>query len=283
METLLLLTYTALCYAAFRVLRLPVNRWTVPTAVIGGFLLVAGILLGMNYNHPFARQGRYFFRTTPVTPTVRGRVTEVVAQPNVPLKRGDVLFRIDPRPFQDTVDRQRASLAQAEQSVRELKEAADAALAGVTEAASARDRARDIYDRYARGNREGEIHGQGGPFSVIEVENRRATWLQAEATLVAATAKANQARLAYDSRIDGVNTGVAQIRAALDDAEFHYRASGSGPSRPGNTCQQPALDSWQAMFRLVDRTLRSKEPPVTGQERTALCRTRQLSKPRSIG
>lgn len=38
---------------------------------------------------------------------------------------------------------------------------------------------------------------------------------------LAAPAKANQTRLAYEAQVNGVNTGVARIRAALDDAEFN--------------------------------------------------------------
>ncbi len=36
METLMLLTYAALCIVVFKVFRIPLNKWTVPTAVLGG-------------------------------------------------------------------------------------------------------------------------------------------------------------------------------------------------------------------------------------------------------
>ena len=39
-----------------------------------------------------------------VVPNVAGQVIEVPVQPNVPLAKGDVLFRIDPTPYQATVD-----------------------------------------------------------------------------------------------------------------------------------------------------------------------------------
>ncbi len=50
---------------------------------------------------------------------------------NVLLKQGDVLFRIDPRPYQFTVDEKKAALAEAKQSVRQLKAAMDAANSAV--------------------------------------------------------------------------------------------------------------------------------------------------------
>ena len=49
-------------------------------------------------------------------------------QPNTPLKKGDVLFTVDPRPFQFEVNRLEAALAAAAQSVPQLKAALARAL-----------------------------------------------------------------------------------------------------------------------------------------------------------
>jgi hypothetical protein len=35
MDLLLILTYTAICHAIFKILKIPVNKWTVPTAALG--------------------------------------------------------------------------------------------------------------------------------------------------------------------------------------------------------------------------------------------------------
>ena len=64
METLLVLTYTAVCVAAFKVFRIPLNKWTVPTAVLGGIVLVGALILLMNYNHPYSVAGRNLYVTT---------------------------------------------------------------------------------------------------------------------------------------------------------------------------------------------------------------------------
>ncbi len=100
-----------------------------PTAVLGGVFLIATILLIMNYNHPFSSNARIYFATTPIMPTVKGRVIEVPVKANAPLKQGDVLFKIDPRPYQYQVDQRKALLAEAEQNVKQLKAAYDQALA----------------------------------------------------------------------------------------------------------------------------------------------------------
>ena len=131
MELLMIGTYAAICVAVFKIFRIPVNKWTLPTAALGGIFLISGILLIMNYNHPFSSTARIYFATTPIMPNVKGRVIEVPVEPNAPLKQGDVLFKIDPQPYQYVVDQKKAQLAEAEQNVKQLKAAFDQALANV--------------------------------------------------------------------------------------------------------------------------------------------------------
>lgn len=61
--------------------------------------------------------------TIQITPDVTGEVIDVPVVPNTPLKAGDVLFRIDPKPFETAVASLEAQLA-----VRMEKLAADEAL-----------------------------------------------------------------------------------------------------------------------------------------------------------
>jgi len=116
MELLLILIYVSICYVVFKVFKIPVNQWSLATAALGGIIGVALLLLIMNYNHPFTKNARIYFAVTPVLPTVRGRVIEVPVKENAPLKEGDVLFRIDPKPYEYVVEQKKASLAEAEQS-----------------------------------------------------------------------------------------------------------------------------------------------------------------------
>ena len=107
MELLLILIYVSICYAVFKIFRIPVNQWSLATAALGGIIGIALLLLIMNYNHPFTTNARIYFAVTPVFPSVRGRVIEVPVQPNAPLKEGDVLFRIDPKPYEFVVDQKK--------------------------------------------------------------------------------------------------------------------------------------------------------------------------------
>ncbi len=99
METLMLLTYAALCIVVFKVFRIPLNKWTVPTAVLGGIALIGAVIFGMNYNFPYTDVGNQVFRTVPIVSQVRGRVQSVPVKPNQMLHKGDVLFTLDPTPF----------------------------------------------------------------------------------------------------------------------------------------------------------------------------------------
>ena len=103
MDLLLIMTYTALCVVVFKVFKIPLNKWTVPTAVLGGIVIIGTLIFLMNYNHPYSEISREYFATTPIVPAVTGTVIEVPVKPMTDLKKGDVLFRIDPTPFENRV------------------------------------------------------------------------------------------------------------------------------------------------------------------------------------
>ena len=233
MELLLILIYVSFCYVIFKLFKIPVNQWSLATSTLGGIIGIAFLMLVMNYNHPFTDNARIYFVATPVLPGVKGRVIEVPVAANTPLKAGDELFKIDPKPYQYAVDQKKAMLAEAEQNVDQLKAAYDAALATVKEATASRDRTKQAFDRFASAN-NGARRGNGAaPYSELEVENRRGVYLAAEATLQTAEARAEQARIAAQSQISGVNTTVARLQAELADAEYDLeqtvtRAPGAG-------------------------------------------------------
>jgi multidrug resistance efflux pump len=179
------------------------------------------ILLLMNYNHPFTKEARYYFYTTPIVPAVRGLVVEVPVQPNTQLNQGDVLFRIDPRPFEYAVQQKRAALAEAIQNVRQLGADVQRARGEVTEATATRDRSRQSYERYAQGNESARRVGRDGAYSELDIENRRQVYLAAEGSLNAARAAQERAELAFRSQLHGVNTTVERLQAELEEALYN--------------------------------------------------------------
>ncbi|MDA7747036.1 biotin/lipoyl-binding protein [Psychromonas sp.] len=122
MDLLLILTYAAICVVIFKVFNIPLNKWSVPTAVLGGILLLGTLIMLMNYNHPYSEASREYFVTTPIIPAVRGTVVSVDVKPNTHLKEGDILFTIDPLPYQSKVDSLSAQLIKAEKDLKRALE-----------------------------------------------------------------------------------------------------------------------------------------------------------------
>ena len=79
MDLLLILTYTAICIAVFKVFKIPMNKWTVPTAILGGIAMIGLLLMVMNYNHPYGKFAKEVYVSVPIVPAVRGLVISVDA------------------------------------------------------------------------------------------------------------------------------------------------------------------------------------------------------------
>ena len=226
MELLLILIYVSFCYVVFKLFKIPVNQWSLATATLGGIIGIALLLLIMNYNHPFTSNARIYFSVTPVLPGVRGRVVEVPVQTNTPLKQGDVLFRIDARPYEYVVEQKKASLAEAEQNVKQLKAALDQATAATQRAKAQFDLAQQNYDR------QFELF-QKNVIAQATLDTYTRNLETARQSLAGARAEEERSRLAYSSEINGVNTTVARLTSELADAQFDLdqtvtRAPGGG-------------------------------------------------------
>ena len=213
MELLLIGIYVALCFVIFKLFRIPVNQWSLSTAALGGIAGIALLLLFMNYNHPYTANARIYFAVTPVLPSVRGRVIEVPVATNTPLKEGDELFRIDPKPYQYTLDQKKAQLADAEQNVMKLKASLDQATAAAEQAEAQRLLAQQNYDRQA------ELFSKK-VIAQVTLDTFTRNLETATQALAGARAEEERARLANSSNIGGVNTEVARLRAEVADAEY---------------------------------------------------------------
>lgn len=230
MEILLVLIYLSICYVVFRAFKIPVNQWSLATTALIGGIGITLLLLFMNYNHPFTSNARIYFSVTPILPTVKGRVIEVPVQANVPLKEGDELFRIDPRPYEYVVTQKQASLAEAEQNVMQLKAALDEATADSERANSQFRLAQQNYDRQVE-LFEKKVVAQ----ATLDTFARNLD--TSRQSLAAAKADEERARLAYTSNIGGINTAVARLRAELADAQYDLDQTVTRASGPGFVTQ----------------------------------------------
>ena len=245
MELLLALIYVSFCIAIFKIFRIPVNQWSLSTAVLGGIIGISLTLLVMNYNHPFTANARIYFAVTPILPTVKGRVVEVPVQANAPLKEGDVLFRIDPKPFEYVVAEKKAALAEAEQNVKQLKASFDQAAALAERANAQLQLAEQNYDRQAQLFKRNVVAQATLDTAIRNLDASKQSF-------AAAKAEEERARLAYTSNIGGVNTAVAKLRAELADAEFDLEQTTTRAAGPGFVTQvslRPGMYAIPAQLR----------------------------------
>jgi multidrug resistance efflux pump len=216
MDLLIIMTYAAFAYGCFKVFKIPVNKWTVPTAILGGVFIVAGLILTMNYNHPYTFMAQKAVITVPVIPQVSGTVSEVLVTPNLPVKAGSVLFKIDPTIYQARVDRLNADLFKAKQQVQSQEAQLTASQSEVERATAERDKARQDLARYQKAAGK-----TVNPFTEQEATNAKQAYLAQEARLDTARAQQQQIQSQLDTMVGGENASVVSLRAQLREAEYN--------------------------------------------------------------
>src|SRR4051812_43137937 len=118
MEVLLLGIYSFFVWLIF--IKFKLLPWTTPWKVavaIFPVVAIAILLLLLNIVAPTTTDLRVVKYVVPIVSQVKGRVTEVPVENNRPVKKGDVLFRVDDTPYQNDVHSLTARLAADEAKV----------------------------------------------------------------------------------------------------------------------------------------------------------------------
>src|SRR5436189_2394800 len=101
MEIILLGIYSFFVWLIFIKKKwLPWNITSQVIVVTIPIICLALIILFMNIVAPSSSDVRAQNYVIPIVPRVTGQVTEVPIEPNRPIKKGDLLFKIDPVPFE---------------------------------------------------------------------------------------------------------------------------------------------------------------------------------------
>jgi len=242
-EILLLGIYSFFVWLIFIKFKwLPWNIYSQVTVVVIPIVALTALILTLNVVAPSSPDVRVFRYTVPIVSQVRGRVIEVpIEEGNRPVKKGDVLFRIDPTPYQLQVNTLTAQLASAVAQQRELEESLKGAQGKVVEtrgaiaqstARSAEVTARlDLARKRAIQYRELVASGAGTKFdleqaeaSVAELTGQldaaRSAEAQARAGETQAIAGREQVQQKLGAKVEGEYAQVAQIRAQLESAKW---------------------------------------------------------------
>jgi multidrug resistance efflux pump len=176
---------------------------------------------------PYTQQARVGAFVIPVASEVAGRVTRVNVRNNQDVKAGEVLFEVDPQPYQIAVDRARADL---ESTRRQI----GASTAGIA-SAQANLRAAQANELKARQDNqrlEGLYREDPGTISVRLLEVSRANREQAVSQVAAARAEVQRAREQEGgSEEDNAllrSAATALSKAELDLSNTQIRARSAG-------------------------------------------------------
>jgi len=190
--------------------------WNTVSMVIVLTIPVVGLtalILLLNVFAPSSADVRVIKYVVNVIPQVRGRVIEVPVEPNRPVKKGTVLFRIDPTPYQLHVNVLEAQLVNAQGNSNKLGQELESAIGRSQAIRSNLELARK---RVAQ-NKELVAAGAGDRFAL---EQAQTSVKQLESELASAVANEGQVRALMGATVGQDQAEVAQIRAELETAKW---------------------------------------------------------------
>ena len=211
---------------------LPWNTTSQVTVVIIPIVAMAAMILTLNVVAPSTNDVRVLKYVVQVIPQVRGRVIEVPVEPNRLVKKGELLFRIDPTQYQNELNvakaklaADEAALAQAGASVvdasagnRQLQEQLKSASGQVS---ALRPRL-ELARLRVRQNRELVASGAGDKFALEQAE---ANVIELEAQIATAAANEAQVTQKLSGQVNGEQASVAVARAQVAAAKAQVDVS----------------------------------------------------------
>ena len=158
--------------------------------------------------------------TIDVAPEVSGRIVELPVHDNQAVKQGDLLFRIDPRPYQDALARGKASLVALDRQIELTQRSVNAQQYNAESVRAAVERARAAANQASDTLHRMEPLLSHGYVAADDVDRARTAQRATQAELNAAQLQAQQAAAA----VSGVDALVAQravVIAEIATAELN--------------------------------------------------------------
>jgi multidrug resistance efflux pump len=121
MIAFLMIVYLAILFVLVRFKIVPWNTFWKVSPVIVFLLLMIGLIIPMSWGAP-SGPILVIRNSVQIVPDVVGEVIDVPVTANVPLRKGDVLFRLDPVPYQSQLGQIEAQLKLAEARLEQIGE-----------------------------------------------------------------------------------------------------------------------------------------------------------------
>ena len=189
--------------------------WGIVSVSVGLHLLII-FLIGLRFVTPLATEAKVIQHTIQLVPRLPEPtlVTDVLVQPNTPVRKGQPLFQFDRRPYEYSVNQLEAQLAGATQNVKVLQADTQVATQKIVKLKSEL-----VFAQYQQ-KLSAELAAQGaGPQE--DAQKWAAQVAADEAGIREAEAEDARANISYESQINGVNTTVAALQAQLDQARYY--------------------------------------------------------------
>jgi len=221
MEIMLLGIYSFFVWLIF--FKFKLLPWNIVSQVIVVTIPIIGLtllILLLNIVAPSSHDVRVINYVVPINPPVRGLVTEVPIEPNSPIKKGDVMFKIDPTPFaiavtnfEAQINRLKVQLVTAEASSRNLAES----LKGATGQKDAIESKLKLSKLRLQQFKELADAGAGNKF---DYEQAQADVQNLEGQLASTIAAEAQARETLGAKTPGGEQDeIANVKAQIAQAE----------------------------------------------------------------
>jgi len=199
--------------------RISKRKWPAIVLVVVTLLLLV-LVIRMLDRAPRTDDAYVYADTIDVVPEVNGRIVEMAVRDNQAVKQGDLLFRIDPRPYQDALTRGKASLVALDRQIELTQRTVNAQQYNAQSVRAAVERARAAASQASDTLHRMEPLLSHGYVSAEDVDRARTAQRATQAELSAAQLQAQQAAAA----VSGVDALVAQravITAEISIAELN--------------------------------------------------------------
>jgi multidrug resistance efflux pump len=257
MEVLLLGIYSFFVWLIF--IKFKLLPWTTPYKVAVAIIPVVGLMtlmLLLNVFAPTTDDVRVIKYIVPVVSQVRGRVIEVPVENNRPVKKGDVLFRIDPTPYQNAVNAIEARLVSDKAKLNAERSKVNEVEAKLVDSVSGGKQLREelnvaraqvaallptlaLAQKRVDQNRQLAAAGAGNRFDLEQAETNVN---EITAQIVSARATEQQVQSKLDGLVNGELASVAATRAQVATARAQVAVA---QAQIANTEADLATSKWE--------------------------------------